>query len=298
MRIRNVILAGVVVAGLGCGWSADYENVTLNNGVQISIHTSLGKPTGTTSVSVEMLRAAGDSFYRIFRDQNRLAVFAYELQVARSGTAGFRLTTKPVEDEFARRFPDADGGKPVPTFSAEKDYTLNNGEPAAIAVYELEGQGLTVVDTVQMGLRPDSSESGGGLRFSGLSLTVNGVPVKTVPGSTVSGRYVMFYVPGRGGYFFSSDSVPGRQFMKAGYIEGNKMQFTVDNVSYECQAQLPIAATPSQELWVYYDPDYRPGGNWTLQDPDAGANEAQAEFFTAAADSLDWWIAVSPARAK
>ena len=243
MRIRNVILAGVVVAGLGCGWSADYENVTLNNGVQISIHTSLGKPTGTTSVSVEMLRAAGDSFYRIFRDQNRLAVFAYELQVARSGTAGFRLTTKPVEDEFARRFPDADGGKPVPTFSAEKDYTLNNGEPAAIAVYELEGQGLTVVDTVQMGLRPDSSDSVGGLRFSGLSLTVNGVPVKTVPGSTVSGRYVMFYVPERGGYFFSSDSVPGRQFMKAGYIEGNKMQFTVDNVSYECQAQLPIAAT-------------------------------------------------------
>jgi hypothetical protein len=297
MRIHNVILAGVAMAGLGCA-AADSENVTLNNGVQISIHTSLGKPTGTTSVAVEMLRASGDSFYRIFRDQNRLAVFAYELQVARSGTAGFRLTTKPVEDEFARRFPDADGGKPVPTFSAEKDYTLNNGEPGTISVYELEGQGLTVVDTVQMGLHPNSSGSGGALRLSGLSLTVNAVPVTTAPGSTVSGRYVMFYIPGQGGFFFSSDSVPGRQFIKAGYIEGNKMQFTVDNLSYECAAQLPIAATPSQELWVYHDPDYRPGGNWTLQDPDAGGNEAQAEFFTAAADSLDWWMAVSPAVAK
>ncbi len=297
MRIHNVIVAGVVVAGLGCA-AADSENVTLNNGVQISIHTSLGKPTGTTSVAVEMQRAAGDSFYRIFRDQNRLAVFAYELQVARSGTTGFRLTTKPVEDEFARRFPGADGGKPVPTFSAEKDYTLNNGEPATIALYELEGQGLAVVDTVQMGLNPSSSGSGGALRFSGLSLTVNGVPVKTVPGSTVSGRYVMFYIPGQGGFFFSSDAVTRRQFMKAGYIEGNKMQFTVDNLSYECAAQLPIAATPSQELWVYHDPDYRPGGNWTLQDPDAGGNEAQAEFFTAAADSLDWWMVGSPAVAK
>ncbi len=167
MRIHNVIVAGVVVAGLGCA-AADSENVTLNNGVQISIHTSLGKPTGTTSVAVEMQRAAGDSFYRIFRDQNRLAVFAYELQVARSGTTGFRLTTKPVEDEFARRFPGADGGKPVPTFSAEKDYTLNNGEPATIALYELEGQGLAVVDTVQMGLNPSSSGSGGALRFSGI----------------------------------------------------------------------------------------------------------------------------------
>jgi hypothetical protein len=294
----RTMLAGVAVAALGCASSADSENVTLNNGVQISIHTSLGKPTGTTGVAVEMARAAGDSFYRIFRDQNHLAVFAYELEVARAGTAGFRLTTKPVEDEFARKFPDADGGKPVPTFSEEKDYTLNNGEPAKIMVYELEGQGLSVVDTVQMGLHPDSSGSGGGLRLSGLSISVNDMPVKTVPGSTVSGRYVMFYIPGKGGYFFASDSVPGRQFVKAGYIDGNKMQFTLDNLSYDCASLLPIAATPSQELWVYHDADYKPGGNWTLQDPDAGGNEAQAEFFAAAADSLDWWMAVSPATNK
>ena len=221
MQMRKILLASVLAAGV-CAASADSENVTLSNGVQVTIHTTLGKPTGTTSVAVEMERASGDSFYRIFRDQNHLAVFAYELEVARSGTAGFRLTTKPVEDEFAKRFPDADGGKPVPTFSAAKDYPLDNGEPATISVYELEGQGLAVVDTVQMALHSDSSGSSGGLRFSGLSISVNGVPSKTVPGSSVSGRYAMFYIPGQGGFFFSSDSVSGRQFIKAGYVDGNQ----------------------------------------------------------------------------
>jgi hypothetical protein len=71
------------------------------------------------------------------------------------------------------------------------------------------------------------------------------------------------------------------------------MQFTLDNLSYDCASLLPIANTLSQELWVYHDADYKPGGNWTLQDPDVGG-QAQAEFFAAAADSLDWWMSVSP----
>lgn len=290
-------LAVVLLASLLRAASADTESVTLSNGVQVSIQTSLGKPTGTTSVEVEMERASGDSFFRIFRDQNHLAVFAYELEVARAGADGFRLTTRPAGTEFAIRFPDADGGKPTPTVSEDKDYAVNSGEPVNIAIYELEGQGLTVVDTIQIGLRSDDGEaSSGQLRFSGLTVSVNGVPVNAVPGSTVAGRYTMFYIPGRGGFFFASEAVPGRSFMKAGYIDGKKMQFTVDNLSYDCTARLPIATqSASQELWVYHDSKYRPGGNWTLRDPDAAsANAAQAEFFTAAADSLDWWMTTSP----
>jgi hypothetical protein len=294
-RVRHLAIVFAVGAGLCIASSGDSESVTLSNGVQMSIHTTLGKPTGMTSVAVEMERASGDSFFRIFRDQNHLAVFAYELEVARSGAEGFRLTTKPAGTEFARRFPDSDGGKPVPTFSADKDYDLKSGEPQTIGIYELEGQGLTVVDTVQIGLRPDTAASSGGqLRFTGLRVSVNGVPVKAPTGSTVSGRYLMFYLPGQGGFFFASEAVPGRQFMKAGYIDGNKMQFTVDNLSYDCTTAAPVAQQNlRQELWVYHDPTYRPEGNWTLQDPEASSGAADI-FFTAAADSLDWWMATSP----
>jgi hypothetical protein len=299
-RMLQVVLSFIAAEGL-CAATADSESVTLSNGIQMSIHTTLGKPTGQTSVIIEMERASGDSFFRIFRDQNHLAVFAYELEVARSGAAGFRLTTKPAGSEFARRFPYSDGGKPVPTFSADKDYALNSGEPVNLGIYELEGQGLTVVDTVQIGIRPDTAASSGGqLRFSGLSVSVNGVPFKAPSGSTVSGRYLMFYLPGQGGFFFASESVPGRQFMKAGYIDGNKMQFTVDNLSYDCTTLAPIAQQNlRQELWVYHDASYRPEGNWTLQEPEASsADAAAAIFFTAAADSLDWWMATSPEPGK
>ena len=37
MKMYKIMLVGMAAAGLGCGWSADSENVTLNNGVQISI---------------------------------------------------------------------------------------------------------------------------------------------------------------------------------------------------------------------------------------------------------------------
>ena len=298
-RVGHLGSSLIIVAGL-CSAGADSENVTLSNGIQVSIHTTLGKPTGQTSVVVEMERASGNSFFRIFRDQNHLAVFAYELEVARSGAQGFRLTTKPAGDEFARRFPYSDGGKPVPTFSADKDYALDSDEPVNIGVYELEGQGLTVVDTVQIGRRSSTSSSGGQLRFAGLGISVNGVSVKAPSGSTVSGRYVMFYLPGQGGFFFASESVPGRNFIKAGYIDGNKMQFTVDNLSYECTTLAPIAAQNlRQELWVYHDPTYRPEGNWTLQEPEASSPDAAADaFFAAAADSLDWWMTTSPDPSK
>ena len=81
-----------------------------------------------------------------------------------------------------------------------------------------------------------------------------------------------------------------------GYIDGNKMQFTVDNLLYDCTTVAPIAAQNlRQELWVYHDPAYRPEGNWTLQDPDTNSPDAAAAaFFAAAADSLDWWMATSP----
>jgi hypothetical protein len=60
----------------------------------------------------------GDSFYRIYRDPSGLAVFAYELKVERSsdGTQ-FRASALPAEDDFAAKFPNADGGKPTPTLS-------------------------------------------------------------------------------------------------------------------------------------------------------------------------------------
>jgi hypothetical protein len=70
------------------------------------------------------------------------------------------------------------------------------------------------------------------------------------------------------------------------------MQFNVDNESYEGFASDSILANAeSGELWVFHDPGYEPSGNWTQEIHEAAPNEPpKEEFFTAASDSLNWWL--------
>src|SRR5580693_9760821 len=108
------------------------STVSLSNGVQMQITTQIGQPTGQQTVNVEMVRASGDSFYRIFRDQNNLAVFAYELVIHLDPSGNrLRAVAKPAETGFAARFPDADGGKPTPTLSSDQNLdAITSGQSA------------------------------------------------------------------------------------------------------------------------------------------------------------------------
>jgi hypothetical protein len=296
----RIALAAWIATGAGICAAQSSATVSLSNGVQVRVSASLGNPpAGAQSVKIQLGRASGNSFYRIFRDQNDLAVFAYELSVERSEDGEqILITAKPVETEFAARFPNADGGKPVPTLSSEQTLPgLNSGDSGEIGLFELEGQGLKVIDTVQARLNQggaaatrDASAvtSQERLRFSDLSVSIDGTPV---PGSgevAVSGRYAMFYIPGRGGYFFSTENPPGRTFTKAASVDRNRLRFVLNNEMYDCVADAPVlVGFDSGELWVYHDPAYEPAGNWTktLPDPQSGG-----EFFTAASDSLNWWL--------
>lgn len=273
--------------------SASAETVALSNGVQIQITTSFGKPTGMQTCTVEMIRASGDSFYRIFRDQNHLAVFAYELELRLAG-AGDRVivNAKPAANEFYAKYPQADNGKPAPTFSEDHPSTIGSGRSTDIGVFELEGVGLRVIDTVSVLLDAKSTSAGSRLRFSGLKVYAGGKLISSSAPSSVSGRFVMFYIPGRGGFFFSTEAVLGKPFVNAGQINKNRLQFTVDNENYDVQAASPILSNPDNgQVWVLHDPNYKPAGNWT-QDLHSGtaAPSADGDFFIAASDSLSWWF--------
>src|SRR5580700_9979940 len=97
------------------------SNVSLSNGVQLSI--ACKSDTGALKIGLEP--ASGNSFYRIFRDENNLAVFAYELAVERTPDGDhFRITAKPAGEDFATKFPNADGGKPTPTLGEPRQSPL------------------------------------------------------------------------------------------------------------------------------------------------------------------------------
>jgi hypothetical protein len=206
------------------------------------------------------------------------------------------LTAKPAEVEFAAKFPNADGGKPVPTLSAARPLPpLYSGNHAEIGLFELEGQGLRVIDTVETKLDSSAetaSASSGRLRLAALKLRINGTPVQGGDShGAVSGRYAMIYVPGRGAFILSAEPVTGRGFVKAGSIDGNKLNFVWNNDSYEADANAPIlGSAETGELWVYLDASYQPSGNWTKTRSPDDHRPASEEFFTAASDSPSWWL--------
>ena len=289
--LLRAALFGFCVAALPAQVSS---TVSLSNGVQLQITSTLGQPTGQQTVRVEMVRATGDSFYRIFRDQNNLAVFAYELVIHLDPSGNrLRAVAKPAETEFAARFPNADGGKPTPTLSSDQDLgSIASGQSADIPLFELQGMGTKVIDTVRLKIDDNPAAAAGRMRLSGLKVSVNRTLIPGSAPSAVAGKFTMLYIPGRGGYFFSTEAVPDRPFVKAGTIDRNRMTFDIDNDSYEAVASAAILSNPdSGELWVYHDPAYKPSGNWT-QNLRSGtpSHSADLDFFMAASDSLSWWL--------
>ena len=272
------------------------SNVALSNGVQLTIdaRTADGAPV-VLKASLEP--ASGNSFYRIFRDENNLAVFAYELAVTRTPDGQqFRATARPATTDFAVRFPNADGGKPTPTLSSPLDSPLlNSGDKFDIPIPTDPGLHQTLTDTVQIrlnqrgGATTDTrAQQSDQIRFSALKVSMNDKPASPAgAGSVVTGRFAMFYIPGHGGYFFATEPVDQPPFLQVGIVDGKHLKFTVDNDTYDCVSDAPILTRSERgQLWVYHDANYKPSGNWTKSDPASSHNE----FFTAAADSMQWWL--------
>jgi len=288
-----MIRAALLLLAGACCYGQVAARVALSNGVQLSIATR--SDNGPVALATDLEPASGNSFYRIYRDENHLAVFAYELEVSRTDDGQrFRVTAKPATEDFASRFPNADGGKPTPTLSAPLNSPpLKNRESFQIPIPTNPGLGQTLTDTVQITLaeRGGANEAPAGtadIRFSGLKVSIQGQPVSPEgAGADVTGRYAMFYLPGRGGYFFATGPVDQKPFLGVGIVNGDHLTFTIENEVYDCVAKAPILVHSERgQLWVYHDPNYEPEGNWTKED----LSTSRQEFFTAAADSIKWWL--------
>ncbi len=286
------MLAGLVMLQVAFGQAASV--VSLSNGVQLRVGI---RGTGT-SLKTGMEPASGNSFYRIFKDENNLDVFAYEIVVERTADGErFHIIAKPAGEEFSSRFPNSDGGKPVPTLSAPIDSEfLTSGRRFDVAIPTNPGTREDVTDSIQVTLNrrgPPAADSGaaasGRIRFVNLKVSVHGqVATAPGPGAVVSGIYAMFYLPGRGGYFFSTQQVDKLPFAHVGTVDRAVLRFTVDNENLDCTSESPILTQSERgEVWVYHDPNYKPEGNWTKTNPAEGSHD---EFFTAASDSLKWWL--------
>jgi hypothetical protein len=289
MRITLLFLAAAVLCH-----AQDSVRVSLSNGVQLTIiaRSDNGAPV---ALKTSLEPASGDSFYRIFRDENNLAVFAYELEVTRTADGqNFRIRAQAATEAFAAKYPNADGGKPTPTLSTTlQSPLLSSGEHFTIPIPSNPGLAQNLSDTVQIllgqrGELNDGAAASAQIRFAGLKVYIQGKSATpSGAGADVSGRYAMFYIPGHGGYFFSNEPVDQRPFVQGAVVDGKHMTLTIDNETYDCTATAPILVHDERgQLWVYHDANYKPTGNWTRTDPAS----AKDEFFTAASDSMQWWL--------
>jgi hypothetical protein len=272
------------------------SDIALSNGVHLTITARADEGT-PVALKTSLEPASGESFYRIFRDENNLAVFAYELAVERTPDGEqFRVTAKPATDDFAAHFPNADGGKPTPTLSAPlQSPLLASGNSFVIPISSDPGLHQTLTDTVQILLNqrgaatsPSGPERTEQIRFSALKVSINNQPASpSGAGAVVTGRFAMFYLPGHGGYFFATAAVDQKPFVQMATVDGRHLKFTVDNVTYDCVSAAPILVHSERgQLWMYHDASYQPAGNWTKSDPASSRDE----FYTAAADSVQWWL--------
>jgi hypothetical protein len=280
--MRTLALALCILSGT---WA---QTLSLNNGLRLRLSTE------DSSLTPDLAPATGNSFYRIFRDFNNLAVFAYELQVDRSPDGKqFQITAKPALDDFATKFPNADGGKPTPTLTApDQSAWLSSGERFVVNIPINPGEnGGNLRETIDVRIAqggpgaPADNLVNGRLRLIGLKVSVGGTQVSARGTSAaVGGRYVMFYIPGRGAYYLSTEPVDILGFVEAGFMEGNGMRFTVDNENLEATA---LESIGRGQLWVFHDKSYKPQGSWTNS---TNGSSGRDEFFTAGTDSLKWWL--------
>ncbi|HLK21544.1 MAG TPA: hypothetical protein VKT81_21495 [Bryobacteraceae bacterium] len=266
----------------------------MSNGIRIRVTANTGGNSPDT-LKVDMKPASGNSMYRLLRDDSGLAVWAYELVVDRLPDGDhFQIIAKPAGAEFAQKFPNADGGKPTPTFSIPiESPPLGAGGRFVIDIPTNPGLFEHRTDTVQV--QPDprgdgrlqNSAAQPQIRFADLRVSIKGAPVlNNGGGAMVYGPFAMFYIPTRGGYFFSTQPVTSRPFVQIATVERNKLKFTIDNEDFECTSATPILTQSERgQIWVYHDPRYKPEGTWTKSNP-----KSKDEFFTGAADSLDWWL--------
>jgi len=286
------LLLGLAMLQAAFGQAASV--VSLSNGVQLRVAI---RGAGT-SLKTEMEPASGNSFYRIFKDENNLDVFAYEIVVNRTADGErFHIVANPAGAEFAARFPNSDGGKPVPTLSAPRDSEfLTSGRQFDVDIPTNPGTRENVTDSMQVTINrrgapvaDSGTQASGRLRFVNLKVFVHGQEASTPgAGAVVSGSFAMFYLPGRGGYFFATQPVDKLPFAHVGAVDRTVLRFTVDNESVDCTSEAPILTQSERgEVWVYHDPNYKPEGNWTKTNPAGGSRD---EFFTAASDSLKWWL--------
>src|ERR1043165_872290 len=217
--------------------------------------------------------------HRVLTDAQNNVVFGYDLWINSDPISKkFSLAVLPADEAFRRTFlkdytPSRPSG-PFATFpKSTTPQTLDDGDAVSLELLVNYESGVKIVDVVSVTfdrstLRESHLESAPKdftldaveLGVKNYSLLINGTLVsksKSTIGFT--GALLWFYVPDRGRFIFSLVPREGYEFAKMAVLDGNRIEFSMNNERYEWLSSdsiLPNGGT--WNLWVLHDINYTP----------------------------------------
>jgi hypothetical protein len=230
-------------------------------------------------------RAVADDnrlIHRVLKDASGRFIFGYDLWVAPNPAAKqFKIVVRPLDPHYESqlRAGNPSEGEPpqseiIATFpKATEPQTLDDGDGFSLDLLVNRNSGVKIVDVVRVtfdrtnlwNINPrmmprDFSLDAVELEMKDYRLLIDGTAIaagKSANGCT--GALLWFYVQDRGRFIFSLVPRPGYEFRKVGVIEDNRIEFTIDDKTYEWLSSSPIlAGGGTWNLWVLHDPQYVP----------------------------------------
>lgn len=231
------------------------------------------------------------TLHRVVSDRESGLYFGYDLKIGfdvGTGKASFSvlpLSIKPIMEKPLRDL----------TASSLPEYPemmiVEDGDLITLDILENPQTKVKIVDTIKVkiagiGKAATSAVYGGKnssavptppvrdlklenfqtMKLTNVKIFVNGVQAADPGGMT--GPIMYFYIPEKGRFIFSLSPHEGYDFQKIGTLAGNEISFTANGDSYKLVSSSPIlAAGGSWNLWVLYDPKFRPDAGFSSFSP-------------------------------
>jgi hypothetical protein len=228
--------------------------------------------------------------HRMLVDTEGNYVFGYDVLIeAVPASKTFTIAVTPLDSQIENKLLAKGSGVPRASIatlpqSAEPEI-LDDGDSFALDLLVNQKAGVKIVDVVKVSfdrsnlwddnprsLPRDFTLDAVPLRMIDFRLLVDGNLVAAgKPGTIFSGALIWCYVEGAGRFIFSLVPRDGYEFKKAGIVEDNRIEFTVNGKRYEwlsSEAILPSGG--SWNLWMLHDPTYLPFGSIEVDKQEKG----------------------------
>jgi hypothetical protein len=236
-------------------------------------------------ISVLNSRAVMDDrhiIHRMLEDNSGRFIFGYDLLVdSNPESKQFKIEVRPIDRDFEGKLraerangEGPDQPDPVATFpKSTEPQTLDDGDAFSLDLLINQNAGVKIVDVVRVTfdrsnlwdtnprmMPRDFTLDAVELAMKDYRLLVDGNAVAAGKSANgVAGALLWFYVQDRGRFIVSLLPRAGYEFVKAGIIDENTIEFTVNGARYEWLSSAPILPGGGiWNLWVLHDPKYAP----------------------------------------